>query len=217
MNTSVLSYLSVTMINMLKRVKYLQKVILFRTQICNFALMNQLLSKYISLRTANGFSQTQVAIALGLANKSSISTYEAERKKPSLSAFMGMLFVIGYELAIIPKGMRDVALELCEGKVELVGSSISQDICDYKVLLNEMKIIRVSKQISQTDFAEALGVGNCTMVSRYEKGLSNPTIDRMDEMLNILGYELAIVPKGYRDFARTVCEEKAKMDSSKEE
>ena len=128
-----------------------------------------------------------------------------------------MLSIIGYELAIVPTGMRDIAFEVGEGKANLDNITPPQEIFDYKNILSEMKSIRLSQEISQTDFADMLGVGNCTMISRYENGGINPTIDRMDEMLNILGYELAIVPKGYRDFARTVCEEKAKMDSNTEE
>lgn len=167
------------------------------------------------LRTSKGLTQQGLSDLLGLEGKTMICRYEQGITVPTLDSLERICSVLDYELTLVPKGLAEMAKVLSESKRAIDQTPIECNP-DYKQLLSMMKEIRTSKKISQQSFAESLGVGDKSMISRYEKGGINPTIDRMDEMLNLLGYELAIVPKGYRDFARTVCEEKARMDSNKE-
>lgn len=55
--------------------------------------------------------------------------------------------------------------------------------------------LRVARQLSQTELACASGIQQAE-ISRFERGLGNPTLKTLAALGQVLGFELAIVPPG---------------------
>ncbi len=56
---------------------------------------------------------------------------------------------------------------------------------DPKVLGKKIKVARVEQDLNQTDFAKKIGA-NQKSVSRYENGLSVPTLETMTKIAKVL-------------------------------
>jgi transcriptional regulator with XRE-family HTH domain len=59
----------------------------------------------------------------------------------------------------------------------------------------QLLALRVARQLSQTQLACASGIQQAE-ISRFERGLGNPTLTTLAALGQALGFELAIVPPG---------------------
>ncbi|MCF0202494.1 MAG: helix-turn-helix transcriptional regulator [Bacteroidaceae bacterium] len=82
-------------------------------------------------------------------------------------------------------------------------------------LMTTFKILRKAQKITQQQVADAGGFKFKAVICNYESGMNTPSIDTMDRLLDTIGYELTIVPKGYADLALEMMQQKAQIDGSK--
>jgi transcriptional regulator with XRE-family HTH domain len=59
---------------------------------------------------------------------------------------------------------------------------------------NKMRELRKLHGVSQADMSKRLGVGRVTL-SEYERGVRHIRVDKLEDYLDELGYELKIVLK----------------------
>ncbi len=62
------------------------------------------------------------------------------------------------------------------------------------LIRKQIKIARQFAGLTQAELASVLGIKQAT-VSKYEKGEIIPSVERLEKILDVLGYELQIVPK----------------------
>lgn len=73
------------------------------------------------------------------------------------------------------------------------GSNVEHLIAYYE-LLSQSKDLRVENNVTQTEMAEMLKIGQ-DKISNYEKGKISPRLDVYLKYLDYLGYSLQIVKK----------------------
>ncbi len=73
------------------------------------------------------------------------------------------------------------------------GSNV-EHLSAYYELLSQSKDLRVENNVTQTEMAEMLKIGQ-DKISNYEKGKISPRLDVFLKYLDYLGYSLQIVKK----------------------
>ncbi|MCF0208836.1 MAG: helix-turn-helix transcriptional regulator [Bacteroidaceae bacterium] len=169
------------------------------------------IARLIEIRKSKGITQKQMAERMGLKDKSMYCRYEQGIQAPSVSRFEEMLNLLGYELAEVPTGYANFAQSMCEQKA-VDEEKKESTLHNYG---NVLKEIRISKNVEQKLITSTLKMSVTTTISRYESNIITPKLPRYSDILNILGYEIAIVPAGYRDFAREIAEARFQMDNNK--
>ena len=90
---------------------------------------------------------------------------------------------------------KDFDYVVGNGLVESYSSGTNvEHLSAYYELLSQSKDLRVENNVTQTEMAEMLKIGQ-DKISNYEKGKISPRLDVYLKYLDYLGYSLQIVKK----------------------
>ena len=90
---------------------------------------------------------------------------------------------------------KDFDYVVGDGLVESYSSGSNvEHLSAYYELLSQSKDLRVENNVTQTEMAEMLKIGQ-DKISNYEKGKISPRLDVYLKYLDYLGYSLQIVKK----------------------
>ena len=91
--------------------------------------------------------------------------------------------------------VKDFDYVVGNGLVESYSSGSNvEHLSAYYELLSQSKDLRVENNVTQTEMAEMLKIGQ-DKISNYEKGKISPRLDVYLKYLDYLGYSLQIVKK----------------------
>lgn len=89
--------------------------------------------------------------------------------------------------------IEEIWQEACEEGSEAVAETAFAE--QRARFATQLLAFRVARQLSQAELACASGIQQAE-ISRFERGLGNPTLKTLAALGQILGFELAIVPPG---------------------
>ncbi|MGH2461643.1 MAG: helix-turn-helix domain-containing protein [Chloroflexota bacterium] len=87
--------------------------------------------------------------------------------------------------------IEDVWQEACEEGPEAVAETACAE--QRARLATPLLALRLARRLSQSVVAQASGIQQAD-ISRFERGLGNPTLKTLSALGKVLGFELAIVP-----------------------
>jgi len=70
---------------------------------------------------------------------------------------------------------------------------------DISKTVAQLKEIRTEKKLSQTKFSSMLGMAAPTQLQNYEQGRTTPSIKKVEEWADALGYKIVLLPKDIED------------------